>query len=57
MAGSTKKNVESKSIQWSAVRVTAVTETVGYSDSFGNPQFITKKTPLLTVTNKSAMAL
>ena len=57
MAGSTKKNVESKSIQWSAVRVTTVTDTVGYSDSFGNPQFITKKTPLLTVTNKSAMAL
>ena len=37
-------------IQWSAVRVTAVTVTVGYSDSFGNPRFITNKTPLLTVT-------
>ena len=28
-------------IQWSAVRVTAVTVTVGYSDRFGNPRFIT----------------
>ena len=28
-------------IQWSTVRVTAVTVTVGYSDSFGNPRFIT----------------
>ena len=37
-------------LQWSAVRVTAVTVTVGYSDSFGNPRFITNKTPLLTVT-------
>ena len=33
-----------------AVTVTAVTVTVGYSDSFGNPRFITNKTPLLTVT-------
>ena len=30
--------------------LTAVTVTVGYSDSFGNPKFITNKTPLLTVT-------
>ena len=37
-------------LQWSAVRVTVVTVTVGYSDSFGNPRFITNKTPLLTVT-------
>ena len=37
-------------VQWSAVRVTAVTLTVCYSDSFGNPRFITNKTPLLTVT-------
>ena len=36
-------------IQWSAVTVTAVTVTVSYSDSFGNPRFITNKTPLLTV--------
>ena len=34
-----------KPLQWSAVTVT-----VGYSDSFGNPRFITNKTPLLTVT-------
>ena len=39
----------SEELQWSAVRVTAVTVTVGYSDSFGNPRFITNKTPLLTV--------
>ena len=39
-----------KMLQWSAVRVTGVTVTVGYSDSFGNPRFITNKTPLLTVT-------
>ena len=32
------------------VRVTAVTVTVVFSDSFGNPRFITNKTPLLTVT-------
>ena len=38
-------------LQWSAVRVTVVTVTVGYSDSFVNPRFITNKTPLLTVTN------
>ena len=37
-------------LQWSAVTVTAVTVTVGYSDSFANPRFITNKTPLLTVT-------
>ena len=37
-------------IQRSAVRVTAVTVTVGYSDRFGNPRFITNKAPLLTVT-------
>ena len=37
-------------LQWSAVTVTAVTVTVGYSDSFGNPRFITNKTLLLTVT-------
>ena len=37
-------------LQWSVVRVTAVKVTVGYSDSFGNPRFITNKTPLLTVT-------
>ena len=37
-------------IQWSEVRVTAVTVTVGYSDSFDNPRFIINKTPLLTVT-------
>ena len=37
-------------LQWSAVRVTAVTVAVGYSDSFVNPRFITNKTPLLTVT-------
>ena len=30
------------SIQWSAVTVTAVKVTVGYSDSFGNPRFITE---------------
>ena len=30
----------SGSVQWSAVRETAVTVTVGYSDSFGNPRFI-----------------
>ena len=29
-----------KVVQWSAVRVTAVTVTVGCSDSFGNPRFI-----------------
>ena len=28
-------------LQWSTVRVTAVTLTVGYSDSFCNPRFIT----------------
>ena len=39
-----------KGVQWSAVRVTAVSVTVGYSDSFGNPRFIANKTPLLTVT-------
>ena len=44
---------DSKNVQWSAVRVTAVIVTVGYSDSFGNPRFITNKTPLLTVTKKS----
>ena len=33
--------------------MTAVTVTVGYSDSFGNPRFITNKPPLLTVTKKS----
>ena len=27
-------------VQWSAVRVTAVTVTIGYSDSYGNPRFI-----------------
>ena len=32
--------------------MTAVTVTVGYSDSFGNPRFITSKPPLLTVTKK-----
>ena len=37
-------------MQWSVVRVTVVSVTVGYSDSFGNPLFITNKTPLLTVT-------
>ena len=37
-------------LQWSVVAVTAVTMTVGYSDSFGNPRFVTNKTPLLTVT-------
>ena len=41
---------DSSLVQWSAVTVTAVTVTVGYSDSFGNPRFITNKTPLLTVT-------
>ena len=35
------------------VTVTVVTVTVGYSDSFGNPLFITNKTPLLTVKKKS----
>ena len=29
------------SLQWSAVTVTAVTVTVGYSDTYGNPRFIT----------------
>ena len=32
------------------VQSPAVTVTVGYSDSFGNPWFITNKTPPLTVT-------
>ena len=37
-------------IQWSAVRVTAVTVTVGYSDSFCNPRFISTKRQAVTVT-------
>ena len=31
--------LEPSGLQWSAVRVTAVTVTVGYSDSFGNPRW------------------
>ena len=41
---------QQRRLEWSEVTVTAVTVTVGYSDSFGNPRFITNKNPLLTVT-------
>ena len=37
-------------IQWSAVTVTAVTVTVGYSDCFCNPRFIRTKIQVVTVT-------
>ena len=37
-------------LQSPAVRVTAVTVTVGYSDTFGNPRSITNKTQAVTVT-------
>ena len=37
-------------LQWSAVRVTAVTVTVGYSDSFVSPRFIGTKRQAVRVT-------
>ena len=37
-------------LQWSAVRVTAVTVTVGYSDSFCNPRFLSTKRQAVRVT-------
>ena len=44
------QNADNWRIQSPAVRVTAVTVTVGYSDTFGNPRSITNKTQAVTVT-------
>ena len=43
-------NAEYPRLQWSGVIVTAVTVTVGYSDSFCNPRFIRTKRQAVTVT-------